>query len=54
MRFVSRWERGRTRRMTENFADVERRLCVISQQHKILRETLGRFQGIVDHNIPTT
>uniref|UniRef100_A0A669QTA2 B30.2/SPRY domain-containing protein n=1 Tax=Phasianus colchicus TaxID=9054 RepID=A0A669QTA2_PHACC len=38
---------GRTQRTMENFADVERRLSVISQQNKILKETLGRFQGIV-------
>ncbi|POI27094.1 hypothetical protein CIB84_009155 [Bambusicola thoracicus] len=44
---LSRWERGRTRRMTESFADVERRLCVISQQHKTLTETLGRFQDLL-------
>ncbi|XP_021269155.1 tripartite motif-containing protein 7-like isoform X2 [Numida meleagris] len=44
---LGRWEMGRTQRMTENFKDVEQRLCAISQQNKILRETLGRFQDLL-------
>lgn len=36
--------------MTETFLDLERRLRVISQQNDILREALGRFQGMVEHN----
>lgn len=34
----------------ETFSDLERRLRVISQQNDILREALGRFQGMVEHN----
>nr|AFH75296.1 BTN2 [Lyrurus tetrix] len=44
---LNRWEMGRTQRTTESFADVERRLRVISQQNKILKETLGRFQDLL-------
>ncbi|XP_031461364.1 zinc finger protein RFP-like [Phasianus colchicus] len=44
---LDRWEMGRTQRTMENFADVERRLSVISQQNKILKETLGRFQDLL-------
>ncbi|NWZ27447.1 TRI10 protein, partial [Asarcornis scutulata] len=41
------WETSSTRRMTETFSDLERRLCIISQQNDILREALGRFQAFV-------
>ncbi|NXJ06526.1 TRI27 protein, partial [Odontophorus gujanensis] len=45
--FVSRWEKGRTQKTMENFADVEQRLCAISQQNEILEKTLGRFRVFV-------
>uniref|UniRef100_A0A8C4URQ0 B30.2/SPRY domain-containing protein n=1 Tax=Falco tinnunculus TaxID=100819 RepID=A0A8C4URQ0_FALTI len=48
-RFASRWEMGSARRMTETFLDLERTLHVISRQNSVLRETLGRFQGTVEH-----
>ncbi|NXL00629.1 TRI27 protein, partial [Mesembrinibis cayennensis] len=38
---------GSARRMMETFSDLERRLCVISRQNDVLRETLGRFQAFV-------
>ncbi|XP_068520144.1 tripartite motif-containing protein 10-like isoform X2 [Anas acuta] len=44
---MGRWETSSTRRMTETFLDLERRLHVISQQNDILREALGRFQDIL-------
>ncbi|XP_072213982.1 E3 ubiquitin-protein ligase TRIM7-like [Excalfactoria chinensis] len=44
---LDRWEMGRTQRTTENIADMERRLRIISQQHQILKETLGRFQDLL-------
>eukprot|EP00075_Anas_platyrhynchos_P037052 XP_027326305.1 tripartite motif-containing protein 10-like isoform X2 [Anas platyrhynchos] len=47
---MGRWETSSTRRMMETFSDLERRLRVISQQNDILREALGRFQGMVEHN----
>ncbi|KAM6038474.1 zinc finger protein RFP-like isoform 1-T5 [Theristicus caerulescens] len=44
---VDRWEMGSARRMMETFSDLERRLCVISRQNDVLRETLGRFQDVL-------
>ncbi|OXB53036.1 hypothetical protein ASZ78_002616 [Callipepla squamata] len=44
---LGRWETGRTQKTMENFADVEQRLCAISQQNEILEETLGRFRDLL-------
>lgn len=34
----------------ETFSDLEQRLHVISRQNDVLRETLGRLQGTVEHD----
>ncbi|NXA21278.1 TRIM7 ligase, partial [Ibidorhyncha struthersii] len=52
-RFASRWEMGSARRMVETFSDLERRLCVISRQNDVLRETLERLQAFVTLNPDT-
>ncbi|KAM9207911.1 E3 ubiquitin-protein ligase TRIM15-like [Leptosomus discolor] len=47
---MPRWETGSARGTTETFSDLERRLHVISRQNRVLRETLGRFQGTVERD----
>ncbi|KAM6364679.1 E3 ubiquitin-protein ligase TRIM7-like [Pluvialis apricaria] len=38
---------GSAQRMVETFSDLEQRLCVISRQNDVLRETLRRLQDIL-------
>jgi len=37
-------------RTTATFSDLDQNLHVISQQIYVLRETLGRFQGVVERD----
>ncbi|NXC49390.1 TRI27 protein, partial [Penelope pileata] len=50
---LGRWEMGRTQRTMENFSDLERTLRAVSQQNKILQETLGGIRAFITLD-PTT